>query len=563
MPSNQEHRTAASLLPQWEGAGLFNLYFLLKFALAYLGYLNLHVAANALLFVFVLIPIGLPFLRRVRKVIAWGCAFTLIWSESWLPGPDVILQNARNLSDFSAAYLWELVSTSINFEMLVWFAVAFVSWLFLRHWIRFSTLTVFGLVIAAFPQILQWGTSSDKSTEVSSSAENIKISVAQPVTSTVAQNASALQPPQPSTGNASDINSWLEQFFAYEKGRKVNFPPGPVGTETSGTFDIAIVNICSLSNDDIHAAGLDSHPVFKLFDARFENFSSATSYSGPATLRLLTSGCGQISHKDIYNGRRPECEVLNRLQSAGWTNRLYMDHDGHFDDYLQSLRTLAGLTPELHSQREMHKLYEAFDGAPIFNTTDVFNTWFSELSNNNSRSVSFFNLVALHDGNRDPGSQKPLDFKLRAERMLNELQAIMEKISKSGRPLLFIVVPEHGAAYRGDKIQMARLREIPSPHITHVPVMVKFFGIKTRMSGRIVSDPVSYLAVSEIINRTINSGLYLPNNQNAPVIVSDILRDLPQTWSVSENANARVVHFANDYWVSLKGSNTWIKYPQK
>ena len=133
MPSNQEHRTAASLLPQWEGAGLFNLYFLLKFALAYLGHLNLHVAANALLFVFVLIPIGLPFLRRVRKVIAWGCAFTLIWSESWLPGPDVILQNARNLSDFSAAYLWELVSTSINFEMLVWFAVAFVSWLFLRH----------------------------------------------------------------------------------------------------------------------------------------------------------------------------------------------------------------------------------------------------------------------------------------------------------------------------------------------------------------------------------------------------------------------------------------------
>lgn len=139
----------------------------------------------------------------------------------------------------------------------------------------------------------------------------------------------------------------------------------------------------------------------------------------------------------------------------------------------------------------------------------------------------------------------------------------MEKISKSGRPLLFIVVPEHGAAYRGDKIQMARLREIPSPHITHVPVMVKFFGIKTRMSGRIVSDPVSYLAVSEIINRTINSGLYLPNNQNAPVIVSDILRDLPQTWSVSENANASVVHFANDYLVSLKGSNTWIKYPQK
>lgn len=561
MPSNQEYRTAASLLPQWEGAGLFNFYFLLKFALAYLGYLNLYVPANALLFAAVLVPIGTPCLRRIRKVAAWGCALALLWSESWLPGPDVIIQNSRNLADFSAAYLWELVTTSINYEMLAWLAAALVSWFFLRHWIRFSTLTVIGLVIAAFPQVLQWGGTSEKTAEVSTAAQTVRTTEEANVVTAVAKNTSALQPTQPATGGAKDVEGWLEQFFAYEKERRVNFPNSPVGTETSGTFDIAIVNICSLSNDDIRAAGLDSHPVFKLFDARFENFSSATSYSGPATLRLLTSCCGQISHKDIYDGRRPDCEVLNRLQSAGWTNRLYMDHDGHFDDYLQSLRTLAGLTPELHSQRDMRKLYEAFDGSPIFDTSDVFNTWFGELSKKSSRTVSFFNLVALHDGNRDPGSQKQLDFKLRAERMLNDLQRIMERIAQSGRPLLFVVVPEHGAAYRGDKIQMARLREIPSPHITHVPAMVKFFGVETKMQGRVISEPVSYLAVSELINRTVTSGLYRPHNQNAPAIVSDILKDLPQTWSVSENSNARVVRFANEYWVSLKGGSTWIKYP--
>ena len=42
---------------------------------------------------------------------------------------------------------------------------------------------------------------------------------------------------------------------------------------------------------------------------------------------------------------------------------------------------------------------------------------------------------------------------------------------------MLIIVPEHGAAVRGDRIQTPRLRDIPSRRITQVPVMVKFFGL--------------------------------------------------------------------------------------
>ena len=39
---------------------------------------------------------------------------------------------------------------------------------------------------------------------------------------------------------------------------------------------------------------------------------------------------------------------------------------------------------------------------------------------------------------------------------------------------MLVVVPEHGAAEKGDKVQVAHLRDIPSPAITHVPALVKF-----------------------------------------------------------------------------------------
>ena len=548
----------APLETVWKGAGWFNVYFFAKFALAYFGYLNLEPAYNALLFAAVVLPIGTRAFDLLRNVVCALAAAALLWHESWLPGPEAIRANAHNLTDFTASFLLDFVINAVNPVILAWLAAGIVAWLFLRRWIRFSTLTVIGLVVTAFPQLVTWALPTEKEApakEVAAAPESAPALRSE-------RAAGPLQPPQPANGTGEDVDRWLTAFFTQEENRGVSLPAEAIPESVSGVFDIAVVNICSLSNDDLAATGLDRHAVWSKFDVRFPGFSSATSYSGPATLRLLTAACGQPPHSALYSERRPQCELLNRFAAAGWENRLYLDHNGRFDNYLASLRELAGLTPALNDLTKLHVRYEAFDGSPVYDDADVFNQWFSDLSAKPaSRTVSFFNLVALHDGNRAPGSAKSFDYAPLAKSLLDDLEGIMNRIEKSGRPVLFIVVPEHGAAVRGDKIQMARLREIPSPKITNVPVLVKFFGLKLDGALRTIEAPTSYLALAELMARTATSGVYRDREADASAAVDAILMDLPQTWPVSQNANASVVRFAGVHWVRLHAGK-WIKYPE-
>ena len=548
----------APLETVWKGAGWFNVYFLAKFALAYFGYLNLEPAYNALLFAAVVLPIGTRALDLLRNLAGALAAVALLWHESWLPGPEAIRANAHNLADFSASFLIDFVVNAVNPVIVAWFAAGIVAWLFLRRWIRFSTLTVIGLIVTAFPQLVTWALPEEpKAPEAAVAVAAEKAAVPENETA-----AGPLQPPQPANGTGDDIDRWLTAFLTEEENRVVSLPADPVSESVSGAFDIALVNICSLSRDDLEATGLEDHDVWSKFDVRFTGFSSATSYSGPATLRLLTAACGQPSHSALYDQRRPQCELLNRFAAAGWKNRLYLDHNGRFDNYLSSLRELAGLTPALNDLSKLRARYEAFDGSPVYDDGDVFNQWFSDLSEKPaSRTVSFFNLVALHDGNRAPGTSKPLDYAPLAKTLLDELERIMDRIEKSGRPVLFIVVPEHGAAVRGDKVQMARLREIPSPKITNVPVFAKFFGLKLDGAPRTVEEPTSYLAIAVLMARTAVSGVYRTHGEDVSAEVNAILKDLPQTWPVSQNANASVVRFAGAHWVRLN-TGKWVKYPE-
>lgn len=542
----------------WKGAGWFNAYFLTKFALAHFGYLNLEPAYNTLLFAAVVLPIGTRALDIARNLAGALAAAALLWHESWLPGPEAIRTNAHNLTNFSSSFLFNFIVDAVNPVLVAWLAAGIVAWLFLRRWMRFSTLTVIGLVVTTFPQLVPWATPSEKE----ASAREI---AAAPESAPAVQSETAagpLRPPQPANGTGEDVERWLTAFFSEEENRVANLPTEAIPETVSGGFDIAVVNICSLSNDDLAATGLDRHNVWSKFDVRFAGFSSATSYSGPATLRLLTAACGQPPHSALYGERRPQCELLNRFAAAGWENRLYLDHNGRFDNYLASLRELAGLTPALNDLTKLHVRYEAFDGSPVYDDADVFNQWFSDLSSRPaSRTVSLFNLVALHDGNRAPGSAKSFDYAPLAKSLLDDLEGIMDRIEKSGRPVLFIVVPEHGAAVRGDKIQMARLREIPSPKITNVPVLVKFFGLKIDGALRTIEAPTSYLALAELMARTATSGVYRDREADASAAVDEILMDLPQTWPVSQNANASVVRFAGVHWVRLHAGK-WIKYPE-
>ncbi len=97
-----------------------------------------------------------------------------------------------------------------------------------------------------------------------------------------------------------------------------------------------------------------------------------------------------------------------------------------------------------------------------------------------------------------PGQSKTADYKVRAQKLFDDLDNFFTELEKSGRKVMVVVVPEHGGALKGDKMQVSGLRDIPSPSITNVPTAVKFFGMKAPHEGApiIIDQPSSYLAVS-------------------------------------------------------------------
>ena len=121
------------------------------------------------------------------------------------------------------------------------------------------------------------------------------------------------------------------------------------------------------------------------------------------------------------------------------------------------------------------------------------------------------------------------------------------------------MVPEHGAALQGDKMQVSGLRDIPSPSITHVPTAIKFFGMKSPHQGAPIdiTQPSSFLAVSELVARVLDGKIFNEDNVNWDQLTSG----LPQTAPVSENANAVVIQYQNKPYVRLNGGD-WVPYPQ-
>lgn len=524
----------------WKGLGIWNVYFVLKFALAAFGYINLDLLGNALLMAWLLLPIDRRALRILRGVLGFVAAVALIYSESWLPGIESIMANKAGITGFSLLYVTELAIDFINPSMVGWGLLALLLYFLLRNYLRLTFFTIvyfLGAVTFPFVQSLL--------------PEDAPVQVAGTATSTQA----------PTTGKAKSddlkaVGEWYSAFIDYERERRATMPQGL--SEKDTPFDILLLSICSLSNDDLVASQLDTHPVFNRFNIRFDEFNSATGYSGPALLRLLNGACGQPSHNDLYGERRTECEVMTRLGTLGYTQRLLMDHSGEYDNFLQSLRDKAGVTAPLdHTKFPLR--YMGFDDEEISDSLAVLRHWQrTQARSKDRRTVTLMNFIALHDGNRMPGRGRSEPFKPRAKRMFDDLNTFMNELERSGRKVMLVIVPEHGAAVRGDKIQAPRLRDIPNLRITQVPVMVKFFGLKYLPSEPIhVTGNTSYLALTSLIGKTLETDYF--GKQGGSVPLEDLVKDLPQTNPVSENGQAQVLKYKDRQYVRMNGGE-WKPY---
>lgn len=527
--------------PRFTGLGVWNVYFIIAFALAAFGYIELNLLGNALLMAWLLLPVGPKWLRILRGTLGVAAAAVLLYSESWLPGVDSILANKGGIAGFSLLYMAEFALDFINVKMVGWGLLVFLGYFLVRRYVR---LTFFTIVYFLGAVTMPW-------------VQSILPERAPVVTADAGgQTNEAAAPAKTGKADAKAVGEWYDAFLAYEHDRRARFPNGL--SEKDTPFDILLLSICSVSNDDLAVSQLDQHPLFKEFNIRFDSFNAATAYSGPALLRLLNGACGQPSHSELYGERRPECEIMTRLGTLGYSQRLLMDHSGEYDNFLQSMRDKAGVTATLDNAKYPTR-YMGFDDEEIADSLAVLRHWQrTQVKSKAGRTATLINFIALHDGNRLPGRGRAEPFKPRAQEMFDNIRTFLRELERSGRKTMVVIVPEHGAAVRGDKIQVPRLRDIPTMRISRVPVMVKFVGLKGMPNEPIhVTGNTSYLALTSLIGKTLETDYFSKDGGTVPL--EQLVHDLPQTNPVSENGTVQTLEYQGREYFRQNGGE-WKPY---
>lgn len=527
--------------PRFTGLGVWNVYFIIAFALAAFGYIELNLLGNALLMAWLLLPVGSKWLRILRGTLGVAAAAVLLYSESWLPGVDSILANKGGIAGFSLLYMAEFALDFINVKMVGWGLLVFLGYFLVRRYVR---VTFFTIVYFLGAVTMPW-------------VQSILPERAPVVTADAGgQTNEAAAPAKTGKADAKAVGEWYDAFLAYEHDRRARFPNGL--SEKDTPFDILLLSICSVSNDDLAVSQLDQHPLFKEFNIRFDSFNAATAYSGPALLRLLNGACGQPSHSELYGERRPECEIMTRLGTLGYSQRLLMDHSGEYDNFLQSMRDKAGVTATLDNAKYPTR-YMGFDDEEIADSLAVLRHWQrTQVKAKAGRTATLINFIALHDGNRLPGRGRAEPFKPRAQEMFDNIRTFLRELERSGRKTMVVIVPEHGAAVRGDKIQVPRLRDIPTMRISRVPVMVKFVGLKGMPSEPIhVTGNTSYLALTSLIGKTLEADYFAKDGGTVPL--EQLVHDLPQTNPVSENGTVQTLEYQGREYFRQNGGE-WKPY---
>lgn len=551
MTRNSNTQSDNALWRYWRGLGGWNLYFLAKFALLWFGYLNFHALPNLVFMAFLLMPIPSQRLHRWRHYLAIPIGIALFYHDTWLPGINSILSQGSQLAGFSAQYLLELINRFINWQMIGAAFVLFIAYLFVAQWVRVTVFTVAALAWLNIVNIAGPAVSllPAASTATAGGANT-------PATSAPAAGDAAPADSLPPT--SANLTAYLNQFYEREKGRATAFPAAlPADAQP---FDLLVINICSLAWADMDAVNLQNHPLWSKMDIMFDNFNSATAYSGPAAIRLLRASCGQLSHHDLYQPVNQQCYLFDNLAKLGFKEQLMLDHSGVFGNFLKELREQGGMQAPLMSQAGVGNELTSFDGEPIYNDLGLLTRWLDQQQKGgDGRTATFFNVIPLHDGNRFVGSNKSADYQPRAQKLFDQLNTFLDQLEKSGRKVVVVIVPEHGAALVGDKMQMSGLRDIPSPNITHTPVGIKLVGMKAPHQGGPlqIKTPSSYLALSELVSRLVDGKVF----SESSVDWQTLTQGLPQTPVISENDNAIVMQYQGKPYIRLNGGD-WVPYPQ-
>jgi len=527
--------------------GAWSLYFLAKLALYYGHAIGLHWLANLLLAIALAWPLDRPYARRLRLALAVPLALALLYYDSYLPPFTRLLDEAGALANFRADYLIELLQRFVPLRAALAFAALVLAYVLLQHRLRFATLAFAGLFAAAvFPAAQPAAAPPDESHYARAG-----------------EASDAGDAPGALLGSA-ELDAALQAFYGAQQGRTVSLRRA--GT---ASFDLVLLSVCSLSRDDLDVTRLADAPLLGRFDIIFSQFNSAATYSGPAVLRLLHGTCGQTPQAALYSGTAADdCYLFRNLADAGYRPALLLNHDGHFDHFAQQLVGQGGIGTEALDNRTAPVTMTAFDGTPVRSDYALLEHWWNAdgaAATGDSGTIHralLYNTITLHDGNRVPGiggGSSRETYVPRLRQILADLGRFLDLVEQSGRPTVVVLIPEHGAALRGDAAQVTGLRELPTRAITRVPVAVKLLGfpaLGAASRGPLVIDrPASYLTLTALIGGLLQAG---PAGAS-PAYLQSLARAVPATDWVAENAGTVLFHQGGrDYLRSPAGN--WTEF---
>ncbi|MDO9011782.1 MAG: cellulose biosynthesis protein BcsG [Gallionella sp.] len=515
--------------------GIWGYYFAAKLTLFWMNLISFHPLENLALAGLILFFSASRFLRRIKNALIFVSALSLLYYDSWLPPIARVIARAPSLADFKLIYLLELTTRFISLPV-----IAILLGVSLVYWIVSYRLRSGALVIACLAalslfeyQLPNWITNPSSTAEQTTSADK----------------------PKP------NLDQIAQAFFAHEAQRSVSLP---APHDDAVPFDLIFIQVCSLSWDDLRYAGLDQHPLWQRFDILLTNFNSATSYSGPAAIRLLRATCGQPEHSSMYSTTHDNCYLLNSLSNNGYETNFAMNHDGKFDDLLGQIKSYGQVAAPPLPLNGLKITQRSFNNSPVYDDLTVLNRWLETRQESVSPRVTlYYHTGSLHDGNFLLGTESLPNtlqtYRKRLLTFLDEMEQFMQSLEKSGRRAVVVMVPEHGGAVRGDSRQISGLREIPTPAITLVPVGIKVIGENIQREGDalLIDQPTSYLAISHIVARMLENSPFTKSTF-AP---SGYVADLPSTQFIAQTENAIVIEENGRFHLKI-GSQSWNDYTE-
>lgn len=535
--------------------GIWNLYFIIKIFLYLVDRIDFHVWQNLLFALCLIYPLKTRWARVTRGIIALPIAFALLYYDTRFPPFSRLVAETGNMQTFTLDYAQELLTRFVDPRLVLGCFILLVAYLLAKRKLRLSTLVI--LTICPFIPLNAWYHDTLAGLAQGQTVVGGKVAAGQVASTGIAPPGADLS----GTPSDKDLDTALAAFYAKEAGKRVTFSPPPA---SAAPFDIIIIQVCSMSWDDLKFSSQDQNPLFNRFDVIFKNFNSAASYSGPAAIRLLRSTCGQTAHKPLYSAAPPQCYLYEQLAEVGFEKQWVMNHNGQFGNMIHDISDNGGLTAKLQDTPYGTPYLIAFDGSPIKNDYSVLSGWYKQRQQSASARVAlFYNTTSLHDGNRYVGtsasaaSQTGKTYPQRVKTLLDDVNHFLTDLDASGRKAVVVVVAEHGADARGDRMQIPFMRENPSPTITTVPLGIRLIGFdKHAATGPLlVTTPTSYTGLTHLLSHWLADS---PFSKDAPALAS-YLTDIPGTEHVSENEGIVVVQYGSKYYIRYNQSG-WAPY---